>query len=261
MPFGTLWNRCYPDFRGAGRLRRQSQMTHQKRFREGMTMEIDPHARACLAGTLVLAALLASSARLHGAGRSRGELSQQADPRDRAVRRRRRQRHLRARWSARKLGEILGQTVRDREPAERRRAARGGVRHHPAGRRLHAVRRRQRRDVDRGRGLSEARLSSDQELHPALDDRELSADHGESDRPSGENGRRSSSPMPRPIPTSRTTPPRRRRSPSRPELLKLKTGMPGVAIPLQEQQRDDPVRRRRELPVLDRRRAADGSAW
>ncbi len=44
------------------------------------------------------------------------------------------------------------------------------------------------------------------------------------------------------------------------ELFKLKTGMPGVGDPVQEQQRDDAEHRGRQQPVRDRRWAAHGAA-
>ena len=55
--------------------------------------------------------------------------------------------------------------------AERGRAARGRFRRQPAGRRLHATRRRHRYDVDRVRHLPESQIPSEQELHSAHHDR------------------------------------------------------------------------------------------
>ena len=119
-----------------------------------------------------------------GAGRG-GQLSQQADPRHRPVRGRRRQRHLRAPGRP----EIVGDprpAGDQREQARRRRPDRRRICDEPAARRLHAVHRRQRRDVGRRGRLSEPVLSSDQDVHSAVDDRELPAHPGGAARSSGQ---------------------------------------------------------------------------
>ena len=131
-----------------------------------------------------------------------------------------------ARLVGNKLSEILGQQLVIENRAGGRRPSGGRVRRQSARRRLHAVRRRQRRDVDRLRGLSEARLSSDQELHSAVDDRGLPADPGQPGREPGEDGDGTRRLSPRPIPTSRTTAPRRRRSRSRPSCSSSRPACP-----------------------------------
>ena len=93
-----------------------------------------------------------------------------------------------ARLVTAKASEYLGQQFVIENRAAGRRSSCRRVRRQSAGRRLHGVHRRQRRDVGRVRDLSQARLSSDQELHPADHDRRLSVDPGQPDRPSDQDG-------------------------------------------------------------------------
>ena len=123
----------------------------------------------------------------------------------------------------------------------------GRIRREPAGRRLHAV-----SSAASGVMSIAAAIYPKLAYHPTksfmplTDDRELSADPGEPGRRIRRRPCRSSSPMPRPIPTSRTTRHRRRPSRSRPSCSSSRPACPGSAIPLQEQQRDDAVRRCRQ---------------
>ena len=168
--------------------------------------------RCCWARRLRLLAAVATAL---GAGRRCGELSEQADPRDRAVRGRRRQRHLRAPGRQQAVGNPRP-AGHQREQAGRRRPDRRRVRDEPAARRLHDVHRRERRDVGRGRGLSEPVLSSDQDIHSAVDDRELPADPRRAGGSSGEERQGAGRVGEEESRTRRTTPRPRRPSSPRP---------------------------------------------
>ena len=152
-----------------------------------------------------------------------------------------------ARLVGQKLGEFLGQTVIiENKPGAGGRLAAEYV-DEPAARRLHAVRRRERRDVGRGRGLSEPVLSSDQELHSAVDDRGLPADPGDAAGPSGQEREGA----------GRVGEGQSRQGELRVDVAGLhhrdraaqaQERHAGQIDPLQEQQRDDPQRRCRARP-------------
>ena len=126
---------------------------------------------------------LAAAALVAGARPER--LSEPADPPDRRLCRRRRQRYFRPPGRAPSFRNPRPGGG-GREPARRRRTAVRRICLQPAGRRLHAPGRRDRRDVDRGRDLSRSQIPSDQNAHAAGDDRELPADLRDRERQSVE---------------------------------------------------------------------------
>ncbi len=92
-----------------------------------------------------------------------------------------------ARLIMQKFQEQTGATAIDREQARRRRADFLRIRRASAARRLHRAGRRHRTDGDRRRDLSQSALSSDQELHPAQHDRVVPADSGGAGESSGQD--------------------------------------------------------------------------
>ena len=138
---------------------------------------------------------------------------------------------LLARIVAPKLSDILGQPV----VIENRTGAGGRiaiefVQSQPAGR-LHRGDRRDRPARGRERDLSQPAVPPDPHADAGGDAVVLSAGDCRAVRTTRSRPCRTWSPTARPIRTSPTTRPRRRPSPFRSELFKLKTGMPGQPMP------------------------------
>jgi tripartite-type tricarboxylate transporter receptor subunit TctC len=130
-----------------------------------------------------------------------------------------------------KVREFSGPAGSDREQAGRRRQARRRIRYGSAGRRLYRAR-GCRRDDGAGAGdLPQDRLSPDPHLHAAVDDCIVPADPCRSRRPPGKVS------LAELIAWAKAHPDKANYATSSPaftittELLKLKTGMPGVPIP------------------------------
>ena len=142
-------------------------------------------------------------------------LSGPAGPHRGRLCRRRRQRHFRAPRRAETL-RLDRPAGGDRESSGSRRPACRRIRLAPAGRRLYAPCRRQRCDVDRAGDLSGSSLPDDHDLRSARHDRELSAVHGDRERPSGQDREGRGRVGQSSTPTRRITPRHRRPSPSPP---------------------------------------------
>ena len=191
--------------------------------------------------------------------RTSGKLSEQADPPDRRLRGRRRQRPVRARWSARRCRNILGQSiVIENKPGAGGRLAVEFVKNQPADGYTIMV-------AATGQMAIAAAIYPKLSYHPTRDFVPISMI--------------ASFPLILAGPANDTiktvkdlvaygkaNPDKSNYATSSPaftitvELFKLKTGMPAVGSALQEQQRDDAQRRRRQLAVLHRRRPAHHTA-